>query len=89
MRQVVEFLEQIGLKIGPTTLGLAAGALFVVGATYGLMKIKNMEGGILNGIKIGANCSFCRPFWMAFGVGIIGTVLVARAATIITSGDKS
>lgn len=81
MKEIVEFFELGGQKIGPSILGLAVGSAFVIGATYALLKIKGMPGGLFDGVKVGANCGFCRPFWISFGAGIVGTILLVKVIT--------
>lgn len=76
MQNIVEFFERLGAKIGPAPLGLIVGSVGVITATYALMRIKGINGGPFDGIKIGAGCGFCRPFWLGVGLGIIGTIMI-------------
>ncbi len=76
---MVEFVERTFVsgenpKRNAAILGLFVGAGGVILATYGLLKIKGMSGGIFEGIKVGAGCPICRSFWTGVGTAIIWTV---------------
>lgn len=75
MKAIVEFFEQtFATPKAKLFLGMAVGTVGVIAATYALMKIKGIEGGALDGIKIGAGCPHCRMFWTGVGAGVIGIV---------------
>ncbi|MEM2046121.1 MAG: hypothetical protein QXO20_08105 [Candidatus Bathyarchaeia archaeon] len=79
MKTIVEFFErltQIGgnPRRGAAILGLTLGAGGVIAATYALMRIKGVQGKVLDGIKIGAGCPICRSFWTGVGLGVIGII---------------
>ncbi|MCL6572704.1 MAG: hypothetical protein K6T88_13640 [Bacillus sp. (in: Bacteria)] len=86
MRGLIEGIER-SFVAGTTptrnaaVLGLVVGTAGVVLATYGLLKGKGMPGGLLDGVKVGANCPVCRAFWTSVGIAIIGTIWTTYAMT--------
>lgn len=89
MREIVEFFERmLGTqpKRNAALLGLGVGTTGVIAATYALMRIKGIQGGLFDGVKIGAGCPICRSFWTGVGLGVIGTIWATHV--ILGNGNQ-